>query len=158
MRDPHVSVVYVYDGPKGTLSGVERTVNVVPGMRYLDLEHEVGHVHQLTDPTRFPDGPPAFKHVHYDPSGRMHTINDLPRLTKPQNVIAEYHVRVEEYLRLRERGVPEDVLSRHREGVLEYRREYQDVVRHKHRDQRWRDEHFSDIPLLDAKFRALGDG
>ena len=156
-EDPHVSIVHVHDGRTGPVTGVERTVTVVPGMRYLDLEHEVGHVNQMTDPNRFPDGPPATRHAYYDDNGKLrHIKNRFPELTARQDDVVEYHVRLEEYLRLHDRDVPADVLAQHRDGLLGQRGAYLKRLIN-HRDVRpWRDSHFPDIPALEARVRELG--
>lgn len=155
--DPRVSIVHLHDGPRGPVIGIDRAVNVIPQMRWLDLEHEIGHVEQMIDPSRFPDGPPATDHGYVDQHGNVRVIkNQFPELTVRQNDIIEYHVRLEEWIRLHERGVPAEVLDQHRGGLLEQREKYLKRVKHDLGLRSWRDEHFSDVSDLEAKARELG--
>jgi hypothetical protein len=111
--DPRVVVRQVV-GPDGTVLRVEREVLVQPGMRYLDLEHELGHVRQVLDTTRFPEGPKPTDIV---------TENGRPApsqsgvLTTKENAVIEYHNRLQELVELDRRGLPRDVLREHLDGI-----------------------------------------
>jgi hypothetical protein len=123
---PRVVIRRVVD-ENGNVIRVEREVRLVPGMRFLDLEHEVGHVDQVTDPRRFPDGPAPTDVDRELPDGRVRPGlgDDLAGNHKSwQNAIMEYHVRLEEFIRLANRGVDDSVLREHADGLDEWSDEY----------------------------------
>lgn len=156
--DPNVHVLRVVD-PDGQVIRVEQQINLREGMRFLDLEHELGHVHQLTDRTRFPDGPPAMREVTEFPDGRQRVNNSVPGLVRGWRIdVAEYHVRLQEFIRLAERGVDADILRAHAEGVSEHRADYQRSVARRpevNERPRWARQHFPDIPALEARANEL---
>jgi hypothetical protein len=102
--DPHVVIRHIVDR-HGNVLGAEREIHLRPGMRFLDLEHELGHVHQLTGPARFPDGPLPTEHVFERPNGvRVKAKLHGPELKRWQDACIEYHVRLQEFLRLSARA------------------------------------------------------
>lgn len=167
--DPHIWVRHVVDA-QGNVLRVEREVHVRPGMRFLDLEHELGHARQVTDPRRYP--PERYPHgslpdeyVHETPEGERRKARvHGPKVKKFQYAAHEYHVRMEEYLRLAERGVDPPILQEHARGVDEHRQEhYQQLRKGSYSEDRegWVRAHFPDIPELErrvAEVRAADAG
>ena len=156
---PHVEIRKVYD-EDGNLLRTEREVQVHEGMRFLDLEHEADHVYQMTQ--RFPEGPPPTSVWQQRADG---TLKELPhvaeRMTTWQDAIIEYHVRLQEYIRLAERGVDSDVLREHLAGVDERRDIYwkKGVKKGRSLSQTaWAERHFPDIPTLEARVQELRAG
>jgi hypothetical protein len=154
----HVALVRVVS-PIGDTLEIRRELHVIPGMRYLDLEHELGHIRQLE---RFGDSPPATETLVRRQDGKeVPAKNDLRRGTfnKAQNNIIEYHNRLEEYVRLAERGAPADFLRREAEAVQQWR-----VVSERSGlgqgagggMNRWAKEYFPEIPNLERRVRELG--
>jgi hypothetical protein len=95
--DPHVEVLEVVD-PTGATLELRRTLVLQPKMRFLDLEHEMGHIEQL-------------ERLGFPPTKRMVRSNTKPEtyakgnlaegiLTAKQNTIVEYHNRLREFVRL----------------------------------------------------------
>ncbi|NJL86905.1 MAG: hypothetical protein HC886_14580 [Leptolyngbyaceae cyanobacterium SM1_1_3] len=154
---PHVSVREVLS-PEGQVIRVERAVYLREGMRFLDLEHEVGHIRQLTE--RFGERTLPTERVIEYPDGRIKQARDQGGvLTNWQNAITEYHNRLIEFLRLHERGANSELLREHARGVREWRSEYRDRGlkggRSPSRSQ-WADEHFPDLPQLESRYTDAG--
>ena len=156
--DPHVTVRHVVD-PSGQLLRIEHEVHVIEGMRFLDLEHELGHFRQLTDPVRFPDGPPPSELFREHPDGRVTNLKNSPLILQPwQNKIVEYHNRLQEFIWLAERGVDPQVLARHASGVDYWHKQYWDkgvYENHGVTKPAWAREHFPDIPELQRRAAEL---
>jgi hypothetical protein len=116
--DPHVELREVLT-PEGELIRTEKVVVVRKGMRYLDFEHELGHVDQIQRLKQ----PLATERVLE--SGRPYKGPDRPGLmTKSLDSISEYHNRLVEYFRLKDRNVDASVLKEHADGVRAARSEY----------------------------------
>lgn len=95
--------------------GIEKILNVAAGMRYIDLEHELGHIEQFT--TRFGDNVPPLEKKIPLPNGFRRDVDVLAGiLTEKQKIIVEYHNRLVEFLRLYDRGVDVKVLKEHAHG------------------------------------------
>lgn len=94
---------------------IEKILNVAAGMRYIDLEHELGHIEQFT--TRFGDNvPPLGKKIPL-PSGHRRDVDVLAGImTSKQQIIVEYHNRLVEFLRLYDRGIDVEILKEHAHG------------------------------------------
>ena len=156
--DPYVEVREVLN-PEGETIRVEKKVYARKGMRYLDLEHEYGHVRQLTE--RFDEQPlPTIRVIEY-PDGRVKDISDQGRaLTTWQNTITEYHNRLDEFLRLQKRDASPELLKEHAQGVRYWREQYLNKGLKGGRSpsrKSWVQEHFSDIPTLESRYKdAVG--
>jgi hypothetical protein len=84
-------------------------------MRYIDLEHELGHIEQFT--TRFGDTvPPLEKKIEFSKHHRRDVDVLAGIMTTKQKIIVEYNNRLVEFLRLYERGVEPKILTDHAEG------------------------------------------
>ena len=94
---------------------IEKILLVAPGMRFIDLEHELGHIEQFT--TRFGDKvPPLAKKIEL-PNGYRRNVDVLAGImTVKQQIIVEYHNRLVEFVRLYERRVDVQVLKQHAYG------------------------------------------
>jgi uncharacterized Zn-binding protein involved in type VI secretion len=155
---PHVVIRRVVDR-EGNLLRIERELIVQPGMRYLDLEHELDHIRQGE---RFVDPPPTDV-VWQRQDGTLKPAkgtNLEGSLTNDQNAVMEYHVRMVEFLRLHDRGASPELLESHARGVEHYRRE---VIRRGAYDRRkglnkWREEHFSDLGDLARRYNEVRRG
>ncbi len=78
----------------------------------LDLEHELGHVEQLES---LRDAPATDRVLE---SGKEYSGVPKPGyVTTARDTILGFHNRLREYFRLKERGVPFDVLKEHAAGV-----------------------------------------
>jgi 5,10-methylene-tetrahydrofolate dehydrogenase/methenyl tetrahydrofolate cyclohydrolase len=156
--DPHVVIRQVID-QSGNVIAVEHELHARPGMRYLDLEHEMGHVEQALDRSRFPNGPPLTDVVMQNPDGSRVQVHNAPQAMKGwQDPIVEYHNRLQEYIRLAERGVDPAVLGEHARGVDQWRDEYwrKGLKRGYSGSQAaWAEEHFPDIAALEERVDHL---
>ncbi|GLY01594.1 hypothetical protein [Actinoplanes sp. NBRC 101535] len=155
---PHTVIRHVVDPKTHEVLRVEREVRVVEGMRYLDLEHEMAHVRASVE--RFGPGEHPPSEIYRDRPGN--TPKEMTkvrgRLTTEQNTIGEYQVRLEEYLRLSERGVDPDVLAEHVAGVDKHRGDYHEVMNDawdKKNSKEWAREHYPDIRDLEARYDEL---
>lgn len=146
--DPHVEIRRVVD-PQGNVIRTDLEVHVQEGMRFLDLEHEIGHVNQLTDPARFPDGPLP-THIIVEQPGRSpkEARHQGGQMTNWQDTIIEYHNRLQEVVALSERGASPAILREHLEGVSHHQKLYYEKGLKGGRSgsrREWADEHFWDI-------------
>jgi hypothetical protein len=95
---------------------IEKILNVAKGMRYIDLEHELGHIEQFT--TRFGEKVPPLDMLVLVPNRPRRDVDVLAGImTNKQKIIVEYHNRVVEFLRLYDRGVDVYLLKEHAYGV-----------------------------------------
>lgn len=94
---------------------LEKILNVAAGMRYIDLEHELGHIEQLS---RFGDNvPPLAKKVEVSNTHRR-DADVLAGIMRTKHIaILEYHNRLVEFLRLYDRGVELKILKQHAYGI-----------------------------------------
>ncbi len=152
---PYVEVLEVVD-VNGNVLRVEKTVYLQPNMRYLDLEHELGHVRQIVD--RFNgEIPPTRRVVQLSETRIKESKTKKGLWTDEQNAIMEYHNRLDEYLRLQERGVDPEILAEHARGVEVWREAYEDSLR-KGVDRNgvdlrdWNDQHFGDLADMEARY------
>lgn len=150
--DPCVKVVEVYD-VLGNLIRVEKELYLQKGMRYLDLEHEIGHIDQLS---RFGDQVPPTDKVVELPNGRRKSApNQKGVLTTWQAKIVEYHNRLTEFLRLYERGIDVHFLREHAKGVDEWKQKYwQEGVKKERSPTRtnWANKYFGEIKELAKEY------
>jgi hypothetical protein len=152
--DPHVVVrrVVLQDG---TYVRTDLEIHIRDGMRFLDLEHEIGHVNQMMDTARFPDGPPPTKIVVERPDGTFYDApNQAGVLTSWQDPIVEYHNRLQEVIALSERGASPEVMREHLRGLEQWRELYMKKGLRGGRSPSqvaWRDEHFPDIRELEQR-------
>jgi hypothetical protein len=156
--DPYVERVEYVDRA-GNILRVEQRVVAREGMRFLDLEHEVGHVHQFTE--RFGGHPPLTERMVEQPGWPPRIATDRSNLlTQRQNAIVELHNRLQEYNRLAERGVSPDILAEHADGVAVWRGRYSKAVHGWHGKPTdvtpWAANHFADIPGLMRRYVELG--
>lgn len=112
---------------------IEKNLHVAAGMRYIDLEHELGHIDQLT--TRFGEKVPPTQKVVELPNGRRRKTKVLAGiLTEKKKAILEYHNRLVEFMRLYQRGVDLRLLKEHAYGP---KFDKQDGVEHWHKQYLW---------------------
>ena len=110
----------IYD-QAGNLLRIEKILHVLKGMRYLDLEHELGHIEQFN---RFGNQVPPTEKLIELPNGRRYKYNIRDRiLTVSQSTVTEYHNRLVEFLRLYSRRVDLELLKEHAAGVDFWRNE-----------------------------------
>jgi len=152
-----VAHVHVVDG-SGKLIEARRELHVVPGMRYLDLEHEIGHIRQLIRFEKAP--PPTVKFVRLPNGTEAPAGGNLASgiLTSKMNAVVEYHNRLDEYVRLAARKVPQTILDEHAAGLSEWRMaaESAGLGYEKGSIHAWAKQHFPEIPILEAKCREYG--
>jgi hypothetical protein len=148
---------------KGQCLRIEKELHIQPGMRYLDLEHEMGHIRQATE--RFGSNPPPTNIVIEHPGGAISTAKgeQLAGILKTdQNAVMEYHNRLEEYLRLHGRGAGEDILREHASrwnyGIGFWRRQAvsKGMNISNSKLNQWTREHFPDLQELELKYNAAG--
>ena len=140
----------------GNVIRVEKTLYVQENMRYLDLEHELGHIKQLE---RFGAQIPPTQRVIEEPNGSLKTApNQEGVLTTWQNTITEYHNRLDEFIRLHERDASQELLKEHAAGVETWYQAYWKKGLKKglsKSQQQWADKYFSDIAALRARYLDL---
>lgn len=137
---------------------IEREMQIRPGMTFIDLEHEVGHLDQIEYQLK-EEMLPTERVLE---SGRQ--SSDRRNLYEDwMNDISEYHNRLVEYKRLYERGVDVDVLEAHVQGARIWREEYKKIIRVALRGssraaQRvaWGYKFFPDIAELEMFYREAG--
>lgn len=149
---PRVSVERVVD-ETGKVIEVRKQLYVEPGMRYLDLEHEMGHLRQLD---RFGPEPRATTVVMRKADGtegKPHPSFLKDMLTTRQSDIVEYHNRLDEYVRLARRGAPKEVLEEHAKYLDGWRKaaETGGLGRGS-----WAKQHFPEIPELEKVVNGFG--
>jgi hypothetical protein len=133
---------------------VEKTLYVLRNMRYIDLEHEVGHIKQLQE--RFGGNMPTERVI--ERNGREKKSNQRDGvLTKWQDHIIEYHNRLVEFIRLYERGASREILIEHAQGVSIWSRFYKEQGLDKggSDSQLWVDKYFPDLRELVDQYRKL---
>ncbi len=155
--DPHVAIREVVT-PEGELIRVEKVLHYRRGMRYLDFEHEVGHIQQLTE--RFGSRPPSTERIVQRPTGqRVKAPDQQGILTQWMDKITEYHNRLVEFIRLYNRGASRTVLTEHARGVARHRALYLKKGIKKGLSPtrtQWAREHFPDITELEAQYNRIG--
>lgn len=157
--DPSVAIRR-FVGLKGETLRTDLEFRLRPGMRYLDLEHELGHINQLFDTNRFPDGPPPSEIVtptRNSPLGYKRAFDQSGILTINQNAVLEYHNRLQELLWLSERGVPPDVMREHLAGAGDWLDRYRKATsgRQGNRTIGWQRRHFGDLQDLEQRVRSM---
>jgi hypothetical protein len=145
---PHVFFKRVCD-KQGTLVREDKYVAVVAGMRFLDLEHEAGHVEQLED--RFGGNLPICRFVQLRPDREVEVKNAPDVLKDWQDDVTEYHNRLVEYQRLASRGAGPELLAKHLAGLRGASASYRESIKqrntHKVRTT-WIHTYFPDLPAL----------
>ncbi|MBW6436342.1 hypothetical protein KZ829_21620 [Actinoplanes hulinensis] len=151
---PRVVIRHVYSADGKTFLHEEREVRHLDGMRWLDLEHELDHVRQMLDRFGGELGTEAYRERA---NGTRVELKGAQRiLSAKYDTIVEYHVRLQEAIRLLERGVDPALVREHLAGVDERRALMnQKVHQRDSAAQNWRREHFSDIPSLENRLREL---
>lgn len=154
--DPYVEVKEVLNSQKEVVR-VLKVVYVQEGMRYLDLEHELGHIRQLSE--RFGNTClPTDRVIEY-PDGRVKDISEKGGvLTNWQNTVTEYHNRLDEFLRLHERGANIELLREHAQGIRKWRELYKDtgLKRGKSPSRKsWVEKHFPDLYELEGRYSRV---
>lgn len=157
--DPSVTIRR-FVGLKGETLRTDLEFRLRPRMRYLDLEHELGHINQLFDTNRFPDGPPPSEIVtptRNSPKGYKRAFNQSGILTIDQNAVLEYHNRLQELLWLGERGAPPDVMREHLAGADDWFDRYRKATsgRQGNRTIGWQRRHFGDLQELERRVRSM---
>ena len=131
---------------------VEKELLVIPDMRYIDLEHELGHIKQLekfnwklfTD--RFME----------KPNGNLKEFNNADDILHPwRDEVTELHNRLQEFLRLYERDANIELLLEHsresNEGVIKWMKLVNEHSTSKNRPQ-WIDQYFPDLKDLRRRY------
>ena len=151
---PHVVVREVVS-PEGKVLRLEKELHLQEDMRFLDLEHEMGHIQQLTE--RFgPDVRPTERWIE-TPEGKRTEVQDPSQnevLSRWQDKVTEYQNRLVEFLRLKQRNASTELLREHARGVRDWRAEYRRGTSRPMR-KKWASEHFA-IPSLEAQYEAAG--
>lgn len=143
----------------GAVIEYRRYMNVIEGMRFLDFEHEMGHVRQLL---RFGDAMPTDTFVR-DASGAERLADGRLRsgtMTAGQNAVFEYQNRVAEWIRIAERGGSAGLLKEHGDELDRWRMkaEAAGLGRSAGRGSfdRWAQTAVPDLPQLEARAMGLG--
>jgi hypothetical protein len=150
-----VEWIEVYDKDRHSrhLLRIEKVLHVLEKMRYLDLEHELGHISQFS---RFGNTVPPTDKVVELPNGRRKSA-DIRNgvLTTAQATVAEYHNRLVEFIRLYERGVDIEVLVEHAGGVDYWKKQYDKKLRGKRKLAAWIRKYFSDCDDLAIQYNNI---
>jgi len=132
----------------------EKILEVHMEMRFLDLEHEIDHVIQFERNLKNK----YCTHLVQErvPRLQTRTINDgnLGFLNSTYKAFLEYEVRIQEVLRLKDRGAPKALMEEHLAGLRDANAEFLKKTKHvsgskKRKFDRWRDEHFPDFKNFD---------
>ena len=133
-REAHVSYIEVINTQKEVIR-VEKELHIIPDMRYIDLEHEFGHIRQLE---RF-DGKLYTDRFMEKPNGNLKRFNDNADdiLHSWRNIVTELHNRLQEFLRLDERDANPELLLEHSressEGITKWLKLFNKHTRKKNR-------------------------
>jgi hypothetical protein len=147
---PHVFFKRVCD-KQGRIVREDNYVAVVAGMRFLDLEHEAGHVAQLED--RFGGNLPIIKFVQLRPDREVEVKNAPDVLQGWQDAVTEYHNRLVEYERLTMRDASPALLAKHLQGINKSFIEYHKALSGKYskpEQAAWVKQYFPDLNALIA--------
>ncbi|HEU4328353.1 MAG TPA: hypothetical protein VFS21_34765 [Roseiflexaceae bacterium] len=155
---------------KGEFLRMDYLIFLQRDMRYLDMEHEYGHIKQLI--RRFKEIPITERVI--DPgngeykkavdigSGEYRRYKDQSgTLGESKMRILEFHNRLQEYIRLHNRGVNQEVLRLHAEGVEERTEYYNEINRNRCGSskieilRKWCKDYFYDIPELYKMYRSV---
>lgn len=147
--------VYDKDRRDRNLLRIEKVLHVLENMRYLDLEHELGHIDQFS---RFGNQVPPTDKVVELPNGRRKSANIKDGiLTTAQATAVEYHNRLVEFIRLYERGVEMEVLVEHAGGVDYWHKRYRKKLRGKRNKNMpvWIKKYFDDLDNLEKLYNNI---
>ena len=142
---------------------LERLLNVVARMRYLDLEHELGHIDQFS---RFGDKVPPLEKKIQLPNGFRRDVDVLAGIMSNKQVaILEYHNRLVEFVRLYERRVDLKILKEHAYGSSLYKNgglvaAYEGYLWGTNREmsktrRAWIEKYFPEIPDLKKRYEEM---
>jgi hypothetical protein len=151
-----LEVVEIIDKATGKRT-MRRILHVKENMRFLDLEHEYGHLQQL----QRLGNPPLSREIRL-PNGNIVDAkgNDLQGIVNArQNTILEYHNRLKEYMRLRARGASPELLQEHAQGIADWKLEAYGKGKLSNSgssERRWAQENFPELFELENKYRNLG--
>lgn len=143
----------------GNIIRTEKKLYYIDGMRYIDFEHELGHIRQMME--RFQGKPPPLERMVQKADGTLRKAQGSELhgiLTVDQNAVAELHNRLQEYVRLKERGAGPDLLREHETGVQAWYRKARSagLISEKSSLTKWAQEHFPDLADLERKY--VGEG
>ena len=136
---------------------VEKELHVVPGMRYIDLEHELGHIRQLE---KF-DWKLFIDRFMEKPNGNLKEFNNGDDILHEwRNTVTELHNRLQEFLRLYERKADKALLLEHSKasngGVMEWIHSFRNKVT-KTKQNEWVEQHFPDLKDLRKQYADVID-
>ncbi len=144
-REARISYIEVINTQKEVVR-VEKELHIIPNMRYIDLEHEFGHIKQLE---RF-EGKLYTDRFMEKPNGNLKRFNDNADdiLHGWRNIVTELHNRLQEFLRLLERDANPELLLEHSsdksEGITKWLKLFNKHTRKKNRLV-WIDQYFPDL-------------
>ncbi len=147
----------------------EKFIQIPENARFLDFEHEVGHVDQIQ---RLGGKVKYTEKVFERDNGTLKQMNesqitnDAEILTGKQNNITEYHNRLVEFMRLAKRADSNpdietfELLRQHAVGVREYKQRYGEVIFNRNTGKvtdagKWAEENFGDISNLTVQFEEI---
>lgn len=152
-----VSLVEVINKNREIIA-VEKKLHVLPRMRYLDLEYEVGHIRQLE---RFGENEIFTDRLIERPNGQRVLVTKQADnvIAQWQNNVMEYHNRLDEFLRLYERGGEPELLFEHVDeangGITYWYKQYIKSVGEKKSRSQWVEEYFPDLKQLRARYNQI---
>jgi hypothetical protein len=135
---------------KGELMRTDKTLYYTKDMRFLDLEHEVGHIAQWKA-----NGKPPTDRVILRSDGReVPAPKQEGVLSSWQNKLWEYENRMQEFIRLAERKASREVLVEHRDGVTEWQKAWRKTgVQYSSSKQAYADGAFPHLKTLEARYQ-----
>jgi hypothetical protein len=88
---------------------------------------------------------------------RLDGTGNSGELSMPQNTVVEYHNRLDEFLRLTERGIDEELLAQHFDELDKWRiKAEKSGFGRGGRLTAWARDHFPEIPALEERVRTAG--
>ena len=136
----HAAFIAIFD-KDGNLIRTEKYVTLEQGSRFIDLEHEVGHVKQLEG--NLQGKVPTESYLQRE-NGTLKKMNSN-QLTTKQNIITEYENRLAEIQRLKDRGAGPELIKEHEDGIIPWQKDYNQIMKYGGKDAQWAKDNFPNI-------------
>jgi hypothetical protein len=136
--------------PEGEPIDTQKYVLGHRGMRWIDLEHELGHVDQIE--AMAAKGKLLATDRQLENGRGYQGQNGKNFIDAKLNSVLEYHNRLIEYFRLKERGVDPMILRAHADGLDRWRKVYENKASRSPSMQAFIQENIPDLPELNMRW------